>query len=90
MKQIKLNHKYYCKDSNKSFVVIRSGRENRSCLPITFESYDIAPDLYFNKEKHVSHLLECPTCQKKWSTVTKILWQQDKEAEFKAEKEAAR
>jgi hypothetical protein len=88
--KIKLNIKYNCKDSNKSFVIVRSGRANNSYLPVTFESYNKAPDLYFNKEKHKSHLLECLVCQSKWNVVTKQLWLQDKEAGTKALKEAAR
>ena len=90
MERIKLNHKYYCKHTKKSFVVVRSGRANSSYLPVTFESYEVAPDLYFNKEKHKSHLLECKHHQNTWNTATKQLWLQEKEAEKKSMKEAAR
>ena len=90
MQKIQLNHKYRCTHIEKDFVVVRSGRANSSYLPVTFESYEVAPDLYFNKDKHKSHLLECPIHQKTWNVVTKQLWLQDKEAEKKSEKEAAR
>ena len=68
----KLYTGYCCKHCKKGFIILKSiGKWNQiTYLPINFNPGDNIPE-FFDKEKHRSHLLDCPELAKQWEQIQK-------------------
>lgn len=78
---VKLNIPYICKHCKKQYVILH-GKYKYSILPVDVRTGTEKDDLYFDKSKHVSHLLSCQELQSVWENVKKMY----REREWKLEK----
>ena len=74
---VKLNHLYKCRHCSTIYIILQ-GRQLNSYLPVEVINGTEKADLEFDKEKHVSHLLNCAPLQKQWNEVKKIIYYQEK------------
>jgi len=77
---IKLNHPYRCRHCGKSYVIIK-GHGFNSYLPVELINNDEMNDLEFDKNKHKSHLLNCPKLQAQWESVKQMIAEQERKKE---------
>ncbi len=68
----KLYTGYECRHCTGGFLIVKSqGRRGYiSYLPINFKPGDEIPE-FFDKEKHHSHLLDCPKLADQWERIQK-------------------
>lgn len=69
---IKLNYPYRCRHCGKTYAVLK-GRYTWSFLPVEIIRGDEMNDPEYDKEKHTSHLLNCPQLQVQWKEIKKVL-----------------
>lgn len=69
---VKLNHPYKCRHCGKAYAIVQGYRIN-SFLPVEIINGDEVNDLEFDKEKHISHLINCLKLQGQWEAVKKTI-----------------
>jgi len=74
---IKLNQIYNCPFCKKQFTVV-TGYGFNSYLPVEIINGSEHLDYTYDKDKHHSHLLDCPPLQKKWEETKKRIAKQEK------------
>jgi hypothetical protein len=77
---IQLNHPYKCRHCKTVYVVLR-GHGWFGYLPVEVITGTEQFDPEFDKEKHKSHLLNCPPLQQQWMTIRKIIAKQESDKE---------
>ena len=70
---IYLNKPYKCQDCGTEFVVLNGNGKFKSYLPVEIINGTELYDQNFDKDKHVSHLLNCPALQAKWQDAKEII-----------------
>ena len=68
-----LNKPYRCRHCGKPYVILSGYGKFGSYLPVDIINGTEKNDATFDKDKHVSHLTQCPELQKQWEEVKKII-----------------
>jgi hypothetical protein len=84
-----LNHPYNCRYCKTVYVVLK-GHGWFGYLPVEVINGTERNDPGFDKEKHKSHLLNCPPLQQQWMSIRKIIAKQESDKEKQTIKEFAR
>jgi|GEM_PF-2323072 hypothetical protein len=86
---IKLYHPYKCKHCSKTYAIV-PGKFWDSLLPVEILNGTEQNDGEFDKERHTSHLLNCPKLQAQWENVKRMILEQIKTKEKLSIKDALR